>query len=297
MLFVNSAGQSEGATFAVEACYRFPLALGRSNLSAVLEVWLHLERQAGTLTQGKVIRSVTLPPNGSIQLTSADQARFILDEDGFSVFRCEGLPAEDAYMQSMRRGLEQLGMRTPDGAEAGRADNTIVLDAGPISFPFLPAMLQSLVDRAEVYSRWSEAIARRAQRAVRGPVGRSYTRTFTNPNGRRSLTLFFYHADKYQLVRCRLSRIDRMVEAVGGMRAASPAHAEATCAAIDQQLSAADLLDAQGQVTPAAQQLYSWQHSFRLPTPHVLVRSHPLDTAADSSIFEAAKIRLLPQSL
>ena len=308
MISAAPVEQSEATTFAVQVCYRFPLTLGRSDLSAALEVRLRLERQAGQLTQGKVIRSVTLPPGGAIQLVSTDAARFILDEDGLSVFRCEGLPAEEAYMQSMCRGLGMMGMVTPDRAVGDRRDAAIVLDADPISIPFLPVMLQNIVDHTEAHSRWSEAIARRARAAVaRGPAARrldgsrSYTRNFANPSSQRALTLSFYHADKHQLVRCGLSRIERVVKAADGTCAAGDsranlARAEQARADIDQQLIAEGLLDTQGQLPLAAQQRYRWQRSFRLPAPHTLVRTCPLDTITDPAVLDTVKVELLPRA-
>ena len=280
----------------LEVCYHFPLALGHVDIDDALAVWVRLEREAGPLMQGKIIRSITLPPNGTVQVIAAgERMLFVLDaEEGVSVFRNEELPSEAEYMQAMGRGLMHGGPAPTDRVLYNPGERSIRLDAGPISLPFLPEMLQNIIDRAETQSRLSEVAIRRARSFPRDPDdGLPQTRILTNPNRLRALTLFLYHADKHEVVRCKLSRIERLVV---GAQQADKAHIATMRAAIDQQLMAVGLLDAQGQVPAEAQQRYSWQRSFRLPTPHVLVKACPLENITDSAIFGPVKIDLLPRA-
>jgi hypothetical protein len=99
------------------------------------------------------------------------------------------------------------------------------------------------------------------------------------------MTLFFYQADKYEVVRFGLRRIDRVV-------AAPAVEIEAEVRAeIDRQLRQLGLIDLHGKLTPAALTQFGWQRTFRLPTPHVLVKTCLADKSiTESSTFGAIKI-------
>jgi hypothetical protein len=110
-------------------------------------------------------------------------------------------------------------------------------------------------------------------------------RLLINPNRHRALTLFFYQADKYEVIRCGLHRIDRQV-------AAPTASIEAEIRAeIDGQLRQLGMLDAHGHLTATAQTQFGWQRTFVLPTPHILVKTCLADNSlTESSVFGAIKI-------
>ncbi len=243
-------------------------------------LWFKLERQAGPLTQGTVIRSVTLPASGSLQLQASDgHACFVLETDSVSVFRCETVPAEAQYWSSL---LRQLGQLETPGAHTA---DLVQVQGESVSYPLLTTVLRSLVERTEALSRSSEAAAQ-ASRSEPSSDGRPLPpRLLINPNRHRAMTLFFYQADKYEVVRFGLRRIDRVV-------AAPAVEIEAEVRAeIDRQLRQLGLIDLHGKLTPAALTQFGWQRTFRLPTPHVLVKTCLADKSiTESSIFGAIKI-------
>ncbi len=260
---------------------RMPLALNRADVQAEVTLWFKLERQAGPLTQGTVIRAATLPAGGSIQLHPTDgHSRFVLETDSVSVFRCEAVPAEARYWRSLLHGLNQLGTQRSE-----RTVDLVHIDGESISYPFLTTVLQGLIERTEALSRMSEAAARanRSEPSV-GEIPLP-PRLLINPNRHRALTIFFYQADKYEVVRFGLRRIDRRV-------AAPTLSIEAEIRAeIDQQLRQLGLLDPRGQLTSGAFSQFGWQRTFVLPTPHILVKTCLADTSlTDSSVFGAIKI-------
>lgn len=258
-----------------------PLALQRPEVQAEMVLWFKLERQAGPLTQGTVIRSVTLPAGGTIQLNpTEEQARFILETDSIGVFRCETVPAEARYWSQVRLGLQQLGhLRSESTAQA------LHIDGESVSPPFITTVLHSLTERTEALSRLSEAAARVNRSGAELSGTALPSRLLINPNRHRALTLFFYQAEKYEVIRCGLRRIDRLVAAP-----LDSINAE-ICAEIDRQLQQIGLLDARGQLTSTAQAQFGWQRTFVLPTPHILVKACLADKGiTDSSVFGAIKI-------
>jgi hypothetical protein len=261
-----------------------PLALNRSDVQAEVALWFKLERQAGPLTQGTIIRAATLPAGGTLRLQPTDEhARFVLETDSISVFRCEAVPAEARYWRSLLLSFKQLGGRRSEQNEC--TAEIMHIDGEAVSYPFLTTVLQSLVKRTETLSRMSET-AGRVSRLEPGAVETAQApRLLINPNRHRALTLFFYQADKYEVVRCGLRRIDRQV-------AAPTVSIEAEIRAeLDRQLRQLGLLDTYGQLTATAQTQFGWQRTFVLPTPHILVKTCLADNSiTESGVFGAIKI-------
>ncbi len=269
---------------ALEFGCRMPLALQRTDVQAEVTLWFKLERQAGPLTQGAVIRAATLPAGGSIQLQPINgHSRFVLETDSVSVFRCEAVPAEARYWRSLLHSFSQLGTQRSEWSR--RTADPIHIDGESVSYPFLTTVLQSLVERTEALSRMSEAAARANRSESSAGETPLPARRLINPNRHRAMTLFFYQADKYEVVRFGLRRIDRRV-------AAPTLSIEAEIRTeIDQQLRQLDLLDPCGQLTSGALSQFGWQRTFVLPTPHILVKTCLADTSStDSSVFSAIKI-------
>jgi hypothetical protein len=272
--------EASAAPTAVEFGCRLPLVLDRPEAQAAIVLWFKLERQAGPLTQGTVIRAATLPANGSLQLQVSDRrACFVLETDSVSVFRCETVPAEAQYWNSLLRQLGQLetpGVHTAD---------LVQVQGEAVSYPLITTVLRGLVERTAALSRSSEAAAQ-ASRSEPSSDGRPLPpRLLINPNRHRAMTLFFYQADKYEVVRFGLRRIDRMV-------AAPEVEIEAEVRAeLDRQLEQLGLIDPHGQLTPAALTQFGWQRTFILPTPHILVKACLGDKSiTESSVFGAIKI-------
>ena len=76
------------------------------------------------------------------------------------------------------------------------------------------------------------------------------------------------------------------IETLRPPRTISPTedHQFVTLEEVNRLLQAAGLIDAQGQVTPAAQSRWSWQRNFVLPTPHVLLKT----CAGDQEVAETS---------
>ena len=248
-----------------------PLALQRATVPAALDATFRIELAHGPLAQGSIIRTVTLPPGGALHYLLRERySRLIMDTDIPAHHRCDTVTAELTYLHSLRQALRRLGV--PQNDRVAQTDDTLHVTGSPVSFPFLLSVLQGLVDRSEAASRMSEAAARTARSALPrddGPAIQS--RALHNVNARRALTLFFYQAEKIQLARVELHQIDRVVEAPS---AASAAEVQAE---IDRNLIDLKLIDQQGRVTPAAQAIFGWQRTFRLPTPHLWVKSCLID--------------------
>lgn len=263
-----------------------PLALERRDVQASLEMTFHIELAHGPLAQGSIVRAVTLPPGGTLSvLLCAHHSRVIMDADIPAHHRCEAVAAELTYVQHLRRTLRRLGL--PQHERFNLADESLHVTGSPVSFPFLLSVLQGLIDRTEAASRMSEAAARTVRSALPrddGPA--SPPRLLHNINSRRALTLFFYQAEKIQLARAELYQIDRVVEAPSGTRAAEVE------AEIDRNLIDLKLIDRQGHVTPAARSLLGWQRTFRLPTPHLWVKSCLIDSSLTDSASSSASLDL-----
>lgn len=266
-----------------------PLALEHHDVQTSLEVTFHLELAHGPLAQGSIVRAVTLPPGGTLAvLLREPHAQLIMDADIPAHHRCETVAAESTYAQHLRRALRRLGLPQPE--HLNLADESLHVTGSPVSFPFLLPVLQGLIDRTEAASRMSEAAARTARSALPrddGPA--SPPRLLRNINSRRALTLFFYQAEKIELVRAELYQIDRVVEAPSGARAAEVE------AEIDRNLIDLKLIDRQGHVTPAARSLLGWQRTFRLPTPHLWVKSCLIDSSPTDSASRSASLDLRTQ--
>jgi hypothetical protein len=265
---------------AVEFGCRLPLVVNQP-AQAALVLWFKLVRQAGPLTQGKVIRSATLPASGSLQLQPSDgRACFVLETDSAGIFRCETVPAEAHYWNDLLQQLSQLRTQ-PDE----RTADLVQIEGEPISYPSVAAVLRGLVERTQALSRLSEAAARSLRSCPSSDGLPLPPRLLINPNRHRAMTLFFYHADQYEVVRFGLRRIDRVV-------AAPAVEIEAAVRAeIDRQLRQLDLIDLHGQLTPAALTRFGWQRTFLLPTPHVLAKTCLADKSiTESSVFGAIKI-------
>jgi len=272
--------EASAAPTAVEFGCRLPLVLNRPEAQAAIVLWFKLERQAGPLTQGTIIRSVTLPAGGSLQLQASDgHACFVLETDSVSVFRCETVPAEAQYWNSLLRRLGQL--ETPGTHTA----NLVQIQGESVSYPLITTVLRGLVERTEALSRSSEAAAQ-ASRSEPSSEGRPLPpRLLINSNRHRAMTLCCYQADKYEVVRFWLRRIDRVVVAPG-VEIEAEVRAE-----IDRQLEQLGLIDPHGQLTPVALTQFGWQRTFTLPTPHVFVKTCLGDKSiTESSIFGAIKI-------
>jgi|GEM_PF-5042129 len=263
-----------------------PLALERIDVQASLEVAFRCELSHGPLAQGSAIRAVTLPPGGMMQVLLRERhSRLILDSAGSLHQRCEAVAAEMTYLHRLRRALRALGL--PQNDRLAWADDNVRVTGTPVSFPFLTPVLQDLIDRAEAASRMSEAAARTARSALPRDIGPAApARTLHNLNPRRSLTLFFYQAEKLQLARVELHQIDRLVEAPSAALAAE------VQAAIDRNLIDLKLIDQQGRVTAAARSSLGWQRTFQLPTPHLLVRACPIDIGFTDTASGAASLDL-----
>ena len=269
------------APTAVDFACRLPLVLNGPDVHAEVVLWFKLERQAGPLTQGTIIRSATLPASSSLQLQPNDgRGCFVLETDGVSVFRCETVPAEAHYWNSLLHQLSQLG--TQPGA---RTADLVQVDGESVSYPFIATVLRGLVERTAALNRLSEAAARAARSEPTSDGSPLPPRLLINANRHRAMTLFFYQADKHEVVRFGLRRIDRVV-------AAPTVEIEAEVRTeIDRQLRQLGLIDPHGQLTPAALTQFGWQRTFLLPTPHVLVKTCLTDTSiTESSIFGALKI-------
>jgi hypothetical protein len=264
---------------ALEFGCHLPLALHRSDVQAEVILWFKLERQAGPLTQGKVIRAATLPAGGTIRLQpTAEPARFVLETDSISVFRCEA-----RYWRSLLLNLRQFGIRRSERSEC--TAELMHIDGESVSYPFLTTVLQSLVERSEALSRMSEAEGRVNRSEPDADETAQSPRLLINPNRHRALTLFFYQADKYEVVRFGLRRIDRQV-AAPTVSIAAEIHAE-----LDRQLQQLGLLDAHSQLTATAQTQFGWQRTFVLPTPHILIKTCLANNSVtESSMFGAIKI-------
>ena len=144
------------APTAVEFGCRLPLVLNQPVAHAALVLWFKVERQVGPLLQGTVIRSATLPANGSLQLQPSDErAYFVLETDSVSVFRCEAVPAEAHYWNGLLHQLSQLGTQPGE-----RTAELVQIEGESVSFPFITSVLRDLVERTEALSRISEAAAR-----------------------------------------------------------------------------------------------------------------------------------------
>jgi hypothetical protein len=167
------------------------------------------------LAQGSAIRAVTVPPGGVMQVLLRERhSRLILETDGLTPHRCETVAAELTYWQGLRHALRRLGL--PQNERLTLVDDNLHVTGTPVSFPFLTAVLQGLIDRAEAARRMSEAAARTARSGVPAPSDPPPARTLSNVNLQRALTLFFYQAEKIQLARVELHQIDRTVEAPSG---------------------------------------------------------------------------------
>ena len=243
-----------------------PLALERADVQAELELAFRFELSAGPLAQGSAIRAVTLPPGGAVRVLLHEQhSRLILETDEPSLQRCEAVAAETTYVQNLRCALRRMGLPPNDYGVA--ANDPVHVTGTPVSFPFLAQVLPGLIDRAEAASRLCEAAARTTRSSLLAqPVAAPSSRLWSNSNQLRALTLFFYHAEKFQLARLELHQIDRAVKASNDTRAAE------VQAEIDRNLIDLALIDQQGRVTTAARSRFGWQRSFRLPTPHILVK-------------------------
>jgi hypothetical protein len=272
--------EASAAPTALEFGCHVPLVLLPCEAQAKIVLWFKLERQAGPLTQGTVIRSATLPASSSLQLQPNDaRACFVLETDGVSVFRRETAPAEVRYWNNLLYQLGQLG--TP----SAHAIDLVQVQGEPVNYPFIPTVLRVLVERTEALSRMSETAARTTQSEPSSDGSPLPARLLINPNRSRAMTLFFYQADKYEVVRFGLRRIDRVVVAPA-VKIETQVRAE-----IDRQLEQLGLIDPHGQVTPAALTQFGWQRTFVLPTPHILVKTCLVDKSiTESSVFGAIKI-------
>ncbi len=253
-----------------------PLALERADVQAEVNLGFRFELTGGPLAQGAAIRVVTLPPGGAMQLLLHERhSRLILETDGPSHHRCEAVAAETIYLQELRHALRRLGLLQNDHRVA--ADDNLHVTGTPVSFPFLAAVVQGFIDRAEAASRTSEAAARTTRSARSAPAHDDSalpSRLLTNSNRRRALTLFVYHAEKFQLACLELHQIDR------GVKAPSAVIAAEVEAEIDRNLIELKLIDQRGRVTSAARSRFGWQRAFRLPTPHVLVKTCLIDVGS-----------------
>jgi hypothetical protein len=237
------------------------------------------------LAQGSAIRAVTVPPGGVMQVLLRERhSRLILETDGLTPHRCETVAAELTYWQGLRHALRRLGL--PQNERLTLVDDNLHVTGTPVSFPFLTAVLQGLIDRAEAARRMSEAAARTARSGVPAPSDPPPARTLSNVNLQRALTLFFYQAEKIQLARVELHQIDRTVEAPSAALAAEVQEV------IDRNLIDLKLIDQQGRVTAAARSSLGWQRTFRLPTPHLWVKSCLIDSGFTDVASGTASLNL-----
>ena len=262
----------------LEVGCRFPLNPDHSDVQAEVVAWFKLERQAGPLTQGTILRAAILPAGERLQLLPVDaRARFVLEDDCASVFHCGTVLAEAHYWQSLRRNLVQCATRET----VSTADDSVHIDGQAISYSAIVSTLEAWVERIGAVSQQSETAARASRSEPGAHPGRLTPQILTNSHPHRAQKLFFYRADKYEVVRLGLHRIDRLVAAATENNVAA-IHAE-----IDQQLQQLGLLDANGQVNATARHQFSWQHVFIVPTPHILIKT----CMADGNLLESGTFK------